>query len=288
MSSPVLVVLRCFNDAWVVGDTLEAVLAQTDARPRVVAIDSGSSDGSVAILRRFPVELIEIPLGSYIPGRVLNLGMAQGDEPFAVFVNSDCTPLDDHWLAELVAPLDADSGVAAVYSRQIARPDAHPLVAKDYERAFGDGRVAASWRHFFSMASSAVRRSVWQQHPFDPDIRYSEDIHWTWRRRQEGWRIAYAPRSVSMHSHNYTLAEMRRRYAGEGEADARIYPTSSHAPGFARAVLRTALSEVARDLLWCSRHGHLGAALVSPVHRWVQRTSYWRGLRHGLETADVG
>lgn len=283
MRSDALIVMRCFNDAWVVGETLEAVMSQVGPRFRVVVVDSASSDGSVGIIRRFPVELIEIPAGSYIPGRVLNLGMEQGDEPWGVFVNSDCTPQHDGWLEALLAPLRDDDRVAAVYGRQVARPDAHPLVVKDYERAFGDGRIAATWRHFFSMASSAIRRSVWREHPFDPAIRYSEDVYWTWQMKQLGWRIAYAPDSVAMHSHNYTLAEMRRRFAGEGRADVTIYGAELMPSTWWRGVVGPWAAEVLRDLRHCIPGGRLRAAAQSPLHRWVQRSSYWRGVREQFE-----
>ena len=278
----VLIVLRCFNDVRVVGETLEAVFAQKGPSFRVVAIDSGSSDGSVEVLKRFPLELVEIPLGSYIPGKVLNLGMRHGDEPLAAFVNSDCPPQNGEWLARLVAPFPADPKIAAVYGRQVPRPDAHPLVVKDYERAFGDGRVAATWRHFFSMASSAIRRSVWEARPFDEDIRYSEDVLWSWRRRQEGWRIAYAADSIAMHSHNYTVAQMRKRYAGEGKADAAIFGASLLDTRFLRGFLLPCAAEIARDVAWTARRGELRALLEAPVHRFVQKSSYRRGLLEGL------
>jgi rhamnosyltransferase len=279
--SEVLVVLRCFNDVRVVGETLDGVYASTGPRPRVVAIDSGSSDGSVDVLKKFPLQLIQIPLGTYVPGRVLNLGMRQGTEPFAAFVNSDATPQNRAWLEKLLEPLSGER-VAAAYGRQVARPDAHPLVVKDYERAFGDGSVAATWRHFFSMASSAIRRDVWEENPFDEAIKYSEDVYWTWQLRRKGWQIAYAKDSVAMHSHDYTLPEMRKRYAGEGKADAAIYPPEMLEAGFVTGALKPWAAEVVRDLRWAAGTGSLRAALDSPVHRWVQRTSYLRGLREGL------
>ncbi len=278
----VLIVLRCFNDVRVVVETLDAVFAQEGPSFRVVAIDSGSNDGSVEVLRRYPLELVEIPLGSYIPGKVLNLGMRHGEEALAAFVNSDCTPQNREWLARLVEPFGSDEKVAAVYGRQVARPDAHPLVVKDYERAFGDGSHAARWRHFFSMASSAIRRSVWEARPFDEAIRYSEDVYWSWQRRLEGWTIAYAAESVAMHSHNYTVPEMRKRFSGEGKADAAIYGAGLVDPSLLRGFLLPCAAEIMRDLLWTGRRGAFGAMLQAPFHRFVQKSSYRRGLLEGL------
>jgi len=285
MTNQALIIMRCFNDEWVVGDTLEAIHSQDEPGSRVVAIDSGSTDRSVDIIRSFPVQLIEIPPGTYIPGRVLNLGMEQGNEPYGVFVNSDCTPQHPEWLESLLEPLRRDDEAAAVYGRQVTRPDANPLVVKDYERAFGDGSIAATWPHFFSMASSAIRRSVRQQKPFDPAIRYSEDVYWTWQLRREGWDIVYADRSVAMHSHNYTLAETRRRFAGEGRADAVIYPREMLPNSWLRGVFGSWAAEVARDWVWCLKRGQPLAAAAAPAQRWAQRSSYWQGLNETLQDA---
>lgn len=58
-------------------------------------------------------------------------------QPFVAFLNSDCTPLDEHWLEYLLASFS--EGVAAVFGRQVPRPDCKPLFAKDTEDTFGDG-----------------------------------------------------------------------------------------------------------------------------------------------------
>lgn len=278
MAGDVLVIMRCFNDEVLVGQTLDGIFSQTGQSIDVVAVDSGSADRSVEIIKQYDVRLIEIPPGTYIPGKVLNLGMEQGEQPLCAFVNSDCTPQHDRWLSELLIPLHADSRVAAVYGRQIPRPDAQPLVQKDYERAFGDGEIAAAWPHFFSMASSAIRRSVWRSTPFDPAIQYSEDVYWTWERRNEGWRIAYAKDSIAMHSHNYSLPEMRRRFEGEGRADSNIYPSHMLPDSWMSGVFRPWGVEVIRDLLWCVRSGNVRAVFEAPIQRWVQRSAYWRAL----------
>jgi hypothetical protein len=110
----------------------------------------------------------------------------------------------------------------------------------------------------------------------------SEDVHWTWQRRREGWKIDYAAASVAMHSHNYTLAETRRRFAGEGRADAIIYPREMLPASWTRGVLGSWAAEVARDWAWCLKRGQLLAAAAAPAQRWAQRSSYWRGVSSAL------
>src|SRR5204863_9754668 len=100
--------------------------------------------------------------------------------------------------------------------RQVPRDGCAAVYQHDYERCFGPRRESDQWLHFFSMASSAVNRSAWKVLPFREDLRYSEDEEWSFRIKNGGWSILYAEDSVVIHSHNYTLAQARKRTFGEG------------------------------------------------------------------------
>ncbi len=195
--------MRSYNDMPLISETLNMVSRQTTPF-ELISLDNESTDGTLREVRKYTDQTVNIPKGAYVPGRVLNQGMKVSRGEFVVFLNSDCTPQNDTWLAEMLAGF-TDDNVAAVFGRQIPRPDCHPILAKDTEDTYGDGAKQRYWRHCFSMASSAIRRSVWEEMPFDEDVQYSEDIDWTWRARQKGHEIRYVADSVVMHSHNYTL-----------------------------------------------------------------------------------
>ena len=276
-SSPdlVWVVMRSLNDRDLIEDTLAMVRRQKGPRVKLLNIDSGSTDGTVDVIREYTDRLIQIRPEDYIPGRVLNRGLRETDGPVVVFLNSDATPLHDDWLSKLLAAVSGEN-VAAAYGRQTSRHDTWPLFHKDNERAFGDGHVAAGWTHFFSMASSAVVRSVWAEQPFDESIPYSEDVEWSYRARQAGYLIRYAPDAVVAHSHNYTLAQSWKRHRGEGAADACIFPDLDARMRLPR-VLASAGVEVVRDVTWCVRSGRpMGLAHAIPL-RLAQRLGRYQG-----------
>ena len=58
----VSVVIRAKNEAKYIGETLEAIFdPQATLRPRqVVVVDSGSTDGTQAIVKAFPARLLQI------------------------------------------------------------------------------------------------------------------------------------------------------------------------------------------------------------------------------------
>jgi rhamnosyltransferase len=131
------------------------------------------------------------------------------------------------------------------------------------------------------MASSAVRRSAWQDIPFNEFIQYSEDIEWSWRVRQQGWSIRYVPSSVVMHSHNYSLRQFYRRQFGEGRAEASIFDWSGWQRSWIRYSGLPFLRQIANDWMYCLRQHQLFAAFASPMVRLTQMLGRRSGFRQG-------
>ena len=276
----VSILMRARNDEALIGRALKAVFAQkTDLKFEVVVCDDASTDGTREVAARFPVRFFERPAGPYKPGRTLNplVRAAKGD--IVVFNNSDAVPLDERWLDELVKPLLAGSRHVFAFANQLPRADAQALVRKDSERAFGDGKVQATWRFFFSLASSATWRQNLLEVPFDEDIQYSEDVAWAWRnsrREVDPVKIVYCPDARVEHSHNYTLRELAKRFRGEGAADRVIF---GDRPSLLRELV-SAARETLRDWAYLlPRPRDWREIPVAPARRLVQRVSHWKGCR---------
>lgn len=281
----VSILVRAHNDEAFVERTLERIFAQkTDFPFEVLVCDDASTDATREIATRFPVRFVERPDGPYRPGRTLNVLVRAARGTIVVFNNADAVPCDESWLANLVRPLvEAPETPLATFANQLPRPDAQALVRKDSERAFGDGRVQATWRFFFSLASSATRRALLVETPFDERIRYSEDVDWAWRmsrRTVAPMRIVYCPDALVEHSHNYTFRELARRFRGEGAADRVIF---GDRPTLARELVG-ATRETLRDWAYlATQPRHWGEAPTAPVRRLIQRLSHWRGT-HDVES----
>ena len=274
------ILVRAHNDAAFIERTLAGIFAQKVDFPfEVVVCDDASTDETRAIAARFPVRFFERPAGSYKPGRTLNalVGAAAGE--VVVFNNADAVPLDENWLAALVKPLrDAPGTPAFTFANQLPRADAQALVRKDNERAFGDGKVQATWRFFFSVASAATWRRILVEAPFDEAIQYSEDVEWAWRnsrRAKDPVKTVYCPGAHVEHSHNYTLRELARRFRGEGAADRVIF---GDAPSFMREILGAG-RETLRDWAYLAPRPKVWLEIFSaPIRRFVQRVAHWRGM----------
>lgn len=264
-----------------IADTL-AMVRRQDWPCELIVFDNESTDGTLEEVRRYADRVFHVPRGAYVPGRVLNRGMEVSHGEFVAFLNADCTPQHESWLRDLMAGF-TDERVAAVFGRQTPRPDCSPLYARDTEGTYGDGARQKYWRHCFSMASSAIRRSVWEGAKFDEQLQYSEDIDWTWRVRQGGYSIRYVPGSVVVHSHNYSLRQYYKRQFGEGRAEAVIFDWSP----WQRSLLRYSLLPYARcvagDWKYCLGRMAFQAALYSPVLRLAQLLGRRTGFQAGLK-----
>lgn len=275
------ILVRARNDEALISGTLEGIFAQEGAPPfEVVVCDDASTDCTREVAARFPVRFAEPPPRPYMPGRTLNALVRDARGDIVIFNNSDAVPVGRDWLRELLAPLlTAPEKPRAVFANQLPRAGAGALVRKDHERAFGDGRVQATWRFFFSLASSATWKRLLLEAPFDETIRYSEDVEWAWRNSRRGRdsvEIVYCPRARVEHSHDYTLRELAVRFRGEGVSDRIIF---GDRPPLARE-LAGAARETLRDWAWLARRPRDWREIpYAPARRLVQRISHWRGTR---------
>jgi rhamnosyltransferase len=284
MNTPLVsVILRSFNEGWALRETLPALRAQSCTDWELIAVDSGSTDGSVELLRCVkPRHLIQIASGDYNPSRVLNLGMELSRTEFGIFLNADATPQGNGWLQPLIQPLQ-DPATAAVFGRQIPRPGCQAVYAHDYRRCFGTDRESACWEHFFSMVSSGLRKDIWRQRGFLEKMQYSEDDEYTRWCRARGYRVIYCPESVVMHSHNYTPAEAYRRSFGEARALAAVWTKSPEEINWRRTVFLGWANDLWRDLAFCVRAGRLRELPHAARIRWRQRCGRLDGFRAGWQ-----
>ncbi len=278
---PVTIVMRSFNEGWALRDTLPALRAQDYANWELIVIDSGSTDGSVELIRAAqPRHFIQILPHDYNPSRVMNHGMALARTDSVIFLNADATPQGANWLRPLAHGLQ-DPRVAAVFGRQIPRADCAAAFACDYDRCFGENRESAQWEHFFSMVSSGLRKDVWAQRGFLESMQYSEDDEYTRWCRAQGYGVVYVPESIVMHSHNYTPRQAYKRSFGEAWALAAVWNRAPAEITRRRKIFLGWLNDARRDLAFCRRTRRLREWPRTLRIRWEQRVARRAGFKAG-------
>jgi rhamnosyltransferase len=209
------IVIRAKNEARDIGETLSAIYRQEGLQSiEVIVVDSGSTDGTQDIVRRFPARLIEIPPETFTYGRALNIGIAAATNDIVVSLSAHSLPAHERWLSNLVRNF-ADACVAGVYGRQIPRPHA---TAFDLFGMMLSG-VTSSRRRWqekdmmFSNANGAFRRQLCREFPFDERLLGAEDLAWASVVQRLGWVIVYEPGAPVYHSHGESLPHLLRRLA---------------------------------------------------------------------------
>lgn len=217
----VSVVIPVLNAAAYLPALLDALFAQQPAPPEeVVLVDSQSTDDTRSIAARYDRVRV-VPVAEFTHGGARNLGAREARGDLVVLLTQDALPADPAWLARLTEPFQ-DAQLAAVYGRQIPRPDASPMeryfllthfpAGVTEKRVKKPGETLSFARVFFSNVNSAVRRDLLLRHPFDETLIMSEDQQLSRDLLEAGYAVAYVPGAAVVHSHNYTLPTVFRRY----------------------------------------------------------------------------
>jgi len=241
MPAQVSVVIKSYNHARYVGETIRGVLGQSFQDFEVVVTDDGSRDGTADIIRGFSDPRIDLKVFETNRGisAAMNDLLARARGEFIAIVNSDDYALPAR-LARQVAFLRANPDVAAVF-------DVPKIVDEEGKPApgFFDFTPPASvsdlsqqsiLRQFFFHGnflcgpSAMVRRAVYARlGAYDPRLAVLQDFD-MWVRLRAGHRIhimregltafrvldqnrnASAPRRDTLLASQFELAQILRRY----------------------------------------------------------------------------
>lgn len=216
---------------------LEALFGQrTSFSFEVIAIDSGSTDGTWELLEKYPIRRIRIKPNEFMHGRTRNYAMRQAKGKIVVFLVQDALPVGKKWLETLVKPLlhktnkshksnKSYGKIAGVTGRQLPPQNlplpqeyfvrhAHtkterPRIQSDVPTHFGPGKI------WFSNVDSAISRKAWNEVRF-PDVVMSEDQAWTLAVLKKGWSLVYEPKAEVIHGHALGLWPLFKRNVDSG------------------------------------------------------------------------
>ncbi|WP_445150068.1 glycosyltransferase family 2 protein [Baekduia sp. Peel2402] len=198
---------------WLPG-MLASVRAQTRAADRVVVVDDGSRDDSVAWLRSEGVEVLERGASGGFAAAV-NAGwrFVGADSDAIALVNTDVELAPD-WLERTTVALAADDGAAAVACKMVGMDDAGLIddagdvlrrdgVCEQRGRGHRDaGQFDAPGEIWGACAGAALyrRAAVDAVGGFDESYgMYLEDVDLSLRLRLAGWTTRYEP-AVARHA----------------------------------------------------------------------------------------
>jgi len=272
------IVIRAYNEQGYIARLLEGIGQQSVKDIETILVDSGSTDGTVQVASQYPVRVVHVRPEEFTFGFSLNRGVARAQGELVVIASAHVYPVYPDWLEHLIAPF-RDPQVALTYGKQ--RGDKTTL--------FSEGQIFAHWfpdqsharqsHPFCNNANAAIRRSFWEQHPYDESLPGLEDLEWGHWAISQGYLISYVAEAEICHVHQESPQGVYNRYRREGMAFKHIFPHEHfHLGDF----LRLYLSNTASDAWHALRQGDISHSLRSIL--WFRLMQFW-GTYQGFRSS---
>jgi 2-desacetyl-2-hydroxyethyl bacteriochlorophyllide A dehydrogenase len=285
------IIIRTFNEERHLPALLESLGSQSFRDYEIVVVDSGSVDRTRELATPWADKLLHIDSHDFTFGYSLNVGIQASSSPFAVIISAHTLPTDENWLEALVRPLE-DEPTAMTYGRQLGWQNFSE--GRDLDRTFGSKpRVEKPPRFFAHNGNSAIRKDLWEEHPFDESLPGLEDIEWAKHWMLKGYQVVYEPKAALYHIHDENWRQVRRRYYREAVAARWIgVKGRRHAILDSAKELGYALLDLSKNILPAG--GQNGSGSAKPVSkkeivlfRTNKAIGNMRGLMDGKTMQDL-
>jgi glycosyltransferase involved in cell wall biosynthesis len=213
----VSVIIRSYNEADHIERLMLGLRAQALQPHEVILVDSGSTDATVEIARRYGAKVVSIDKAEFTFGRALNRGIATAEGDVCVFPSAHIYPVYDTWIQKLAAPF-MDERVVLAYGRQVGGERNKFSEHRIFSRWFPAESALPQRGYFCNNANCAIRRSAWEKQPYDETLTGLEDLAWAKAAQAAGGWLAYVAEAEIVHVHDETWAQVRNRYRREALA----------------------------------------------------------------------
>lgn len=219
MNPRVSIIYLTKNGGELLKKSLSSVCSQSvDFSYEVIAIDSGSTDGTLELLCEHSVRLVQIPPCDFNFGLTRDYGFSLAQGEILVAISQDAIPVDGEWLSNLVKPF-SDTSISVVQGIDVLPIDTQ-LFYWDKIGLFYYTRECLRWGQRYggvgvSFTCCAIRRSVWEQNQIGR-VPMSEDKLFQKCIVAKGHKIVFAENARNYHSHTYTLTSLAKRCENEG------------------------------------------------------------------------
>ncbi|MDY0302383.1 MAG: glycosyltransferase [Candidatus Moranbacteria bacterium] len=269
-------------------ETLKMVKVQKiDRKIEIIAIDSGSTDGTVDFVKKDKdIKLYQIPNSEFGHGKTRQMGVGLASGKYVIFLTQDATPVDEFWFEKLIEKIESDEKIKSVCSRIIPRKDALAI------RKYGIlGEWSASKEDFviedFNLGdfrnhdiSTLYDRNFLLENGFE-NVPFGEDVLIAKKILSKGGKTAFASKSVVYHSHDYTIKKTFKRNLIDGEFN-RQYLNKSTVDSLFKLFGFT-LKSFKRDFIFLMRDKEVNLIdkikniLYSPIIHFAEMSGQYKG-----------
>ena len=280
----VTIVIPNYNGLKFMEPCFEALKLQICQDFEILAVDNGSTDGSVEWLKEHEVPSVFLPENTGFSGAV-NLGIRRARTPYVILLNNDTEP-DCHYVGEMVRAIERSPRIFSVSSKMVQlfhkelmddAGDMYSLLGWAYQR--GVGRSSAGYnkpcRIFSACAGAAIyRRAVFDEIGYFDEMHfaYLEDLDVGYRARIAGYHNIYCPSALVYHVGSGTSGSKYNSFKVKLAARNNIYLNYKNMPLLQLAVnLLPILAGIGLKYMFFRKQGF--------------EKDYVAGLKEGIATA---
>jgi glycosyltransferase involved in cell wall biosynthesis len=206
MNPLVSIIIPCYNaEPWIAA-AVDSALAQSWQEIEVIAVNDGSSDGSLAVLRRLAgpkVRVVDQPNRGAAAARNAGLSMARGE--FVQFLDADDL-LTPGKIASQV-PLLVARGAGAVASARWARFDRNPALAVAADSPLFRDMAPIDFLLLYTAGGHMMHPAAWlvpspiarAAGPWDETLTLNDDGEYFARVLLASREIVHAPQSLTLY-----------------------------------------------------------------------------------------
>jgi len=214
------IIIRTKNEEKWIGKVLEKLCEQTYKDFEIIIVDSGSTDKTLEIAKKFNVNILNIKPEEFTYPFALNFGCKKANATkFFVFLSAHSIPISTTWLEDGLSNFN-NNKVMGVYGEIQALPDGTWI-----EKIFWNGLkikidCLLNYKKIFKQAAMGVmgftnaiiRKDLWEQHNIDEHYAMGgEDQVWSDYWFKNGYVAIQDAKFSVYHSHGLGLIGLLRQ-----------------------------------------------------------------------------
>lgn len=201
MRQPVVsIIVRAKNEEKLLPECLKRVYWQDLKDFEVVFVDSGSTDGTLNIIRQFQymynnIQIVEIRPQDFTYGYALNMGCSHAIGEYCVSLSAHALPKTNRWLSTIIKYFENElvAGVGG-WSKEVFIQTSDTFKMNPY--------------YGFDNGNAAFRKDLWEEYHFREDMMGTEDKEWEFYFLEKGFITIYDPEADVIHDHKETLKQV--------------------------------------------------------------------------------
>jgi len=226
-------VIRTLNEGKTLGEVLRRIQLLDDSfEKEIVIVDSGSSDNTIDIAKKYNAKIIRISQSEWSWGKSLNMGIENSSGDFIAVISGHCFISKKDFLEKSISLFNNNDEIAAVYGGQLPIPKVDPF--EEYELHMWFPNIEKYVMNYntlkygkgigISNACCVLKKDAWFEVKFNEKVESAEDGVWAFDTTKNGYKLIYSNTFGVFHSHPLNVEYIYRKWYWRNYEWLRIMP----------------------------------------------------------------